>query len=943
MSDSDTETDSNIETEDESEYYESDGNTEDSLDINKLEELKEEIIKYVELSPNVNNSKLLEIYKFKPLNSKEYYDSKVLLEIKDFSKFSIFLEEVKTKEQTDLWNYFKIATSSISTNKNPGKIIRFLVKEIHSEKYIGIIALGDDVIRIQDRDKEIGWDKENQYKNIKNILNIWCCVGLQPISFNYNIGKLLCSLCFSKEVIEAFKNKYNCKIAAITTFGVNGRAPQYECLKCIRHIGYTKGYGTQHLPRNLYLKAIQLFREKGYSITGSTMKNWRFIFNKLQIPNILLKNSMIRGVYIGYTSNDSKKYLQGTVDKFEYNLKSVDEITELWKKRWGIRRINNIISSGRVKDNKIPEWTYNIYDVVIPDNIKPENIEVIRSIKEFSQEMYNNLPQLSPSYISGLIDGDGSILYDTVSLIPRVEITQCDPYAIFALYKQFGGSIICVKARSKTMRPQYKWTIHKSEELLTILKDNCIIKSQRANIVYQLFNELNKKKNKFNIELLRDLFKKYEDIRKVYIPEDIKEYKERLNEKYVAGLFDAEGCITFKTVKNSISVSLIITQRSNPYILNYIKEFYENKYNIKFSITIERILLYSYESTNKFIDTIKSDILIKREQVECCKEVVRCRNNNLDYNRNEYADKLSNLKRVMYNIGFTLEEAEKSKDLERDLKEIYESGIIPIRKKKERKKKEYDRISHIVNITIATMNKKRVISDDIIFEVKRRLEGGEKQCKIIEDMKLSRHIVNNIARGILLPLSASREECKEKINKKQERKTERSQLSDNDKKKYDAESTAIAKRAYDKTKCIEILNYTFENRGKITQTMIGEKYGLSFTQINNLLNGKTLLYRREFNGEQEYNEYIELIEKVKSIDYSIISRTMAKIKVRKISAEVIVNVMLYSRNNPRLSRKDIGKEFRLNEDQVRGIVTGKTQVYECEFPINGITWEEYCQ
>ena len=67
------------------------------------------------------------------------------------------------------------------------------------------------------------------------------------------------------------------------------------------------------------------------------------------------------------------------------------------------------------------------------------------------------------------------------------------------------------------------------------------------------------------------------------MPEDIKEYKERLNEKYVAGLFDAEGCITFKTVRNSISVSLIITQRSNPYILNYIKELYENKYNIKFS------------------------------------------------------------------------------------------------------------------------------------------------------------------------------------------------------------------------------------------------------------------------------------------------------------------------------------------------------------------------
>lgn len=298
------------------------------------------------------------------------------------------------------------------------------------------------------------------------------------------------------------------------------------------------------------------------------------------------------------------------------------------------------------------------------------------------------------------------------------------------------------------------------------------------------------------------------------------------------------------------------------------------------------------------------------------------------------------LKQQLYNINISLEEKQKERENERDLKEIYESGII-IKRVRNRKKKEYDRISHIVNITMATMNTKRVISDDIIFEVKRKLENGMKQCQIIKEMQLSRHTVNNIARGILLPLSATKEECKEKVCKKIERRAEREKLSDSDKKKFDGESTAISKRAYNKDKCLELLNYTYENRNKVTQTMIGEKYGLSFTQINNLLNGKVMLYKREFESDEQYDEYIELVEKVKSIDFSGMSRTMAKVKGRKIAPDVVVRVMLYSRNNPRISRKDIAKEFKITDEQVRSIVTGRLVLYEFEFPINGITWEEY--
>lgn len=943
MSDTESEDYSDTESDTESEIIENDDiqSVESEINsINNIDDLREEILKYIEDPKTKDYAKLYEIYKFTPLYDKEYYDSKVLLEI-DFDNFSIYLEEVKTKEQDDLWMFFKISTTSVHTNSSPGKKVRFLVKENISGKYIGILALGDDRYQCVNRDRTIGWDNTNHHAKIYNVINIRGCVGLQPLAFNYNIGKLLCSLCFSKEVYEVFLNKYNIKIAAITTMGINGRAPQYECLKCIRHIGYTKGMGVNHLSEKLFEKASEILIDNGFTLIGDKLRKWRYILKVLEIDKNVIYHGTKRAVYMGYTSKDAKDFLTGKNYSFEVNLDSVDVITKKWISRWGKRRIDNVIKSNRFKDNKSPEWTYDIFNVEIPEYVKnTDNQFITRNTREFNEEIYNNLPKLSDSYIAGLFDGDGTILYTKQSLIPRIEISQCDPYAIFALYKQFGGSIISVIPKNKNARPQYKYHISKSEKLINCLRNNCIIKEQRADNVYKLFNSLNKKDKDYNIELLRGLFLSYEKTRKIYTPTSLSMYSERINEEYIAGLFDAEGCIRIIKRNNSLSVGCTITQRSNPEILSKIREFYIDKYDLKFSITTQRLILYSYDNINQFICSIDKYIIIKKEQIECFKDVYKFRKNKTKYDMDLYNEKMMTLKQQLYNINISLEEKQKERENERDLKEIYESGII-IKRVRNRKKKDYDRISHIVNITIATMNSKRVISDDIIFEVKRKLENGMKQSKIIEEMQLSRHTVNKIARGILLPLSASKEECKEKVCKKIERKSVRDKLSDSDKKKFDGETTAISKRAYNKDKCLEILNYTYENRNKVTQTMIGERYALSFTQINNLLNGKTLLYKREFENEAEYEDYLELVQKVKSIDYKDISRLMTKIKVRKIASDVIVNVMLFSRNNPRMSRKDIGKEFKLTEDQVRGIVTGKTAVYECEFPINGITWEQY--
>ncbi len=117
----------------------------------------------------------------------EYYEENVAKEL-NIETFLPEVEFVETKEQRDLWNYFKFHTSSAATSANIGRHMKILVKDAVSRKYIGVLALGSDVYAGQARDAYIGWDAATRSRNLKKIANVWACVGLQPVSYHYNIG-----------------------------------------------------------------------------------------------------------------------------------------------------------------------------------------------------------------------------------------------------------------------------------------------------------------------------------------------------------------------------------------------------------------------------------------------------------------------------------------------------------------------------------------------------------------------------------------------------------------------------------------------------------------------------------------------------------------------------------------------------------------------------------
>ena len=199
------------------------------------------------------------------------------------------------------------------------------------------------------------------------------------------------------------------------------------------------------------------------------------------------------------------------------------------------------------------------------------------------QRFKNNPPH--PSYISGFIDGDGCIFIRKISdgFQSGITITQCRTNILQIIRHHFGGSITASLNRNdKTInimdsddyfykyniRNQYNLLIRNNEYeiLLNYLKYSFIIKEKQYQLLYD-FNKIanlqNKNQEKEQIHLLCTKLNQKCHLDELYIA--------RINNEYIAGLFDAEGC--FYINNNKFTYVISISQKNHPLILNKISQF----------------------------------------------------------------------------------------------------------------------------------------------------------------------------------------------------------------------------------------------------------------------------------------------------------------------------------------------------------------------------------
>ena len=516
------------------------------------------------------------------------HDKKYYRDLIFFSKSENILDEIDLElvfcignpELTDIWKYFKVMSSSAITGDSGFGSLKIMLKDKVTKKYLGILELSNDILSCEPRDSFIGWDKQLgqniKYEkiNINNelsksrsafIVNISCCIGLQPMAYNLNIGKLLVKTVFCKEVLDYFYNIRGYYYAGVTTFGLYGKSIQYDRLKEIKYIGETKGNGTCDFPIDLYEK-VSYFVKKYYPeeycrrslMSSSKMRILQFGLNQLDYNyKEVLNHGKFRGIYFGYTSINSKDFLNGNTNIFELNdkIKSFKEVVNDWKKRWAKQRLQHLINNNRfkiafeLKDFTIKEkkneyakqYQYEKFsDEIYIKHKKNKSKEYYYNNKEKILEKVNicldtfnkNDQFLYPEYLAGFFDSDGSIYFDKTTL--KINFTQCVLNVLLLIQKEYGGTIYKNNKRSDVRRIEYSLIIsgEYTEKIINVLSQTSVLKIDKINIGKEYLKYINKENSEEKIELVE----KFKLLKK----QDDEIYFNRINWKYITGMFDGD-------------------------------------------------------------------------------------------------------------------------------------------------------------------------------------------------------------------------------------------------------------------------------------------------------------------------------------------------------------------------------------------------------------------
>lgn len=255
-----------------------------------------------------------------------------------------------------------------------GRRMRFLVWDRGHDKLIGIIALGDAVFNQAARDAVIGWDHHRRSEALVNLMDAYVLGAVPPYSHLLG-GKLVASLIRSREVAEAFDDRYgntrgliskkkkSARLLAVTTTSALGRSSVYNRLqlqgrKIFEPIGYTSGWGHFHFSGKIfdelrsYLEYVQDDYAVGFEFGSGP--NWRIrvirrALERLGLDTTLARHGFVREVFLCRIARNAEALLRGDNKRVLYGgLPSVREVSAAALDRWVIPRAE--------RDSRYMEW-----------------------------------------------------------------------------------------------------------------------------------------------------------------------------------------------------------------------------------------------------------------------------------------------------------------------------------------------------------------------------------------------------------------------------------------------------------------------------------------------------------------------------------------------------------------------------------------------------------
>ena len=256
-------------------------------------------------------------------------------------------------------------------------------------------------------------------------------------------------------------------------------------------------------------------------------------------------------------------------------------------------------------------------------------------MEEKLDEWHENYPdfQVLPQYIAGFADGDGSICMTKISGGYQLlgHFSQSYPLFCFILQKSIGGSIYNSNREKQKKRMEYTLRLCGKDNLpfFKIMKEHAIIKMKQAELGEYFLNNYHRKING-NEEQVEQIYNKITDLNKSCpIPE---ERFNKLNWIYIAGLFDAEGCIIC-SVSTKKRYNLYLTQKNHMDLLEQIKNY------IGYGAVKKddyRIVISTIPNVIHFLNQTIQYLIVKRKQAEAMLKYLNKRHN-MPHNHPDYS------------------------------------------------------------------------------------------------------------------------------------------------------------------------------------------------------------------------------------------------------------------------------------------------------------------
>lgn len=291
----------------------------------------------------------------------DIYDKE--LTIKEINELQPIVEYAESEEASD-WSLYRMLIHTMDWSANPGRNMKFYVKDAVTRKVLGIISMGSDVTSIKVRDDYIGWTKENKFEQHKlnNTAIASTIVSVQPLGYNMLGGKLIAALATVSTIRDKWQQEYGDVLAGVTTTSLYGIHSQYNGIPHWKTMGESAGKirikpdDSEYMKWNKWLKENYPDEfEKAITGTGPKQNVLNKVFSHLKIRGY--EHGFHRGVYFASIYDNTIPFLKNEIEESELKMKlkyeeDYEYINRWWKKK-AIRRYESMISQNRIKPEKL--------------------------------------------------------------------------------------------------------------------------------------------------------------------------------------------------------------------------------------------------------------------------------------------------------------------------------------------------------------------------------------------------------------------------------------------------------------------------------------------------------------------------------------------------------------------------------------------------------------